>query len=137
MNDEDEPIFNFEAVKNTKKHNEVRNEVDELLNKKVKVEDRVRLAHEIKKKPPKPGFMKVDVKPAIYSIDLNTDAHWWFNHVCTVFPLLIDQGIRTHVDLRDSYKAEKRLPDFNYMFLFIVIIGAVAMVMITKLFGWW
>jgi len=95
-------------------------------------EDRIRIANEIKTNPPIPGYMKVDVSPAIYSIDLNTDAHWWFNHVCTVFPLLLDQGIRTHVDIKDSFKPDKRLPDFNFMWILILIIGIVAMLVVSK-----
>ena len=99
--------------------------------------DRVTFAHEIKKHPPEKDYMKVDVKPAIYSIDLNIDAHWWFSHVCTVFPLLLDQVKRTHIDIKDSFKPEKRLPDFNYMFIFVVVIGLAAVISITKVLGWW
>lgn len=98
---------------------------------------RVKFADDIKNNPPSPGYMKIDVKPAIYSIDLNTDAHWWFTHVCTVFPLLLDQVKRTHMDLKDSFKPERRLPDFNYMFIFIAIIGFVGVFALTKFFGWW
>jgi len=99
--------------------------------------DRVSFAHEIKKNPPTPGYMKVDVPPGIYSIDLNVDAHWWFSHVCTVFPLLLDQAKRTHVDIKDSFKPEKRLPDFNYAFIIVVIVGIIGLIAITKFFGWW
>ena len=101
------------------------------------MEDRVRIAHEIKENPPSPGFMETPVPPGIYSIDLNIDANWWFNHVCTVFPFLLDQGIRTHVDIKDSWKPEKRLPDFNYMFLVIAAVGMIGVVFLTKFFGWW
>lgn len=69
--------------------------------------------------------MQVDVKPAIYSIDLNTDANWWFTHPCTVFPWLMDQGIRTHMDIKDSFKPEKRLPDFNFMWILLLIAGII------------
>jgi len=135
MTKEDEPVFNFEPIKTDEK--DIHDEIDKVIKQKIKVEDRVRIAHEIKKNPPEPGYMKVDIPPGVYSIDLNTDAWWWFNHVCTVFPFLLDQGIRTHMDLKDSFKPEKRLPDFNYMFLAIAIIGIVGIVGITKMFGWW
>ena len=98
-------------------------------------EDRIRIANDIKTNPPKPGFMKVDVDPAIYSIDLNTVAHWWFNHVCTVFPLLLDQGIRTHVDIRDSFKPEKRRTDFNLLWVMIIVIGLAGLFLILSMFG--
>jgi len=98
---------------------------------------RIRFADRIRNNPPKPGFMKVDVEPGIYSIDLNTDADWWFNRSCTVFPLLLDQAKRTHIDIKDSFKPEKRLPDFNFAFLFILIVGVIGIVLGTKMFGLW
>ena len=132
MNDDD--VIDFKPVRK-----DVGSEVDKLVRKKrtprFSAEDRVRIAHEIKSNPPEPGYMNVDVAPAIYSIDLNTDAHWWFNHVCTVFPLLMDQGIRTHVDIRDSFKPEKRLPDFNYMWILILFIGVAGVLGGGKLIG--
>lgn len=132
--DDTKPVFNFEIPQ--KKVKDIHKNVDEVL-KKVEVEDRVRIAHEIKRNPPKPGYMQVGLEPKIYAIDLNIDAHWWFNHVCTVFPFLLDQGIRTHVDIKDSFKPEKRLPDFNYMFIFFAIIGLIGIGVATKIFGWW
>ena len=124
-------------------------EVDKLIKKKIEPKksgdislkpsmDRVRIAHEIRTNPPKEGFMKVNVEPGIYSIDLNIDAHWWFNHVCTVFPFLIDQAVRTHVDIRDSFKPEKRKLDFQYWWLLLIpilfIVGLLIMNMFFKIF---
>jgi len=123
----DDKVFDFSSIDK---------EIDKAL-EKTKVEDRVRIAHEIKDNPPRPGFMETKVPPGVYCIDLNIDANWWFNHVCTVFPFLLDQGIRTHVDIKDSWKPEKRLPDFPYMFLAIAIIGIIGLVVTTKFFGWW
>lgn len=102
--------------------------------KKYTLSDRIRFAHEIKQNPPKTDFMKTEVKPAIYSIDLNTDAHWWFNHTCTVFPLLLTQAKRTYFDLQDSFKKERRLPDFNYMFILIIIMGLGGVFLIANMF---
>ena len=125
---------------------------------------RIKFADNIRNDPPVPGFMKVefnktddgvdvvttsnsgnsvDDKPLVehtnglYAIDLNTAADWWFNRSCTVFPLLLDQAKRTHIDIKDSFKPEKRLPDFNYSFLFILIIGVIGIVLGTKMFGLW
>jgi hypothetical protein len=93
--------------------------------------DKIKLAHEIRANPPKPGFMKVEVPPAIYSIDLNTDAYWWFNRISTVFPLILNQGIRTYMDLKDSFKPEKRKIEFPYLFLILAIAGiAVAVILV-------
>lgn len=115
-------------------------DIDSKVDKAVKikldkpVESRIRFAHNIKKNPPKPGFMKVDVTPAIYSIDLNTDANWWFNHSCTVFPFLLDQGIRTHVDIKDSFKTEKRKLDFQYWWVIVLLITVPIVLLITNMF---
>ena len=98
-------------------------------------EERVKIANEIKTDPPNMGYMNVDVKPAVYSIDLNTDANWWFNHVCTVFPWLMDQGIRTHVDIRDSFKPEKRHADFNLVWLLLIPIGLAGLFFALSMFG--
>ena len=120
------------------KRKDIDDEVDNLVKQKKPVEikksseDRMRIANEIKSNPPQPGYMKVDIMPAVYSIDLNTDAHWWFNHVCTVFPLLLDQGIRTHVDIKDSFKPEKRLPDFNFLWIILLIAGIAVMFVVAK-----
>jgi len=122
-----------------------KDEVDRLLKKKIEEEkkekiisekqtmDRIKLADEIRTNPPKPGFMRVNVPPAIYSIDLNTDAHWWFHHVCTVFPFLIDQAVRTHVDIRDSFKPEKRKLDFEYWWLLFIPIGLIAAIFLLNM----
>lgn len=127
-------VIDFKPVKD-----DVEGEIDKSIKRKkpmkFAVEDRIRIAHEIKSNPPRPGFMKVDVPPAIYSIDLNTDAHWWFNHVCTVFPLLLDQGIRTHVDIKDSFKPKKRLPDFNFIWILILIVGLGMVFLMARMFG--
>lgn len=131
MNDE-EPI-KFDVEKN----------VDELLadlkkeeeEKKEPAASRIRFADNIRKNPPKPGYMKVEVPPAIYSIDLNTDAHWWFTRACTVFPLLLDQAKRTHIDLKDSFRAEKRRLDFQYWWIIFLAIGMIgALVLLNMIF---
>ena len=115
----------------------IENEVDKVLGKEKVMEkspeDRIRLAHEIKSNPPEPGYMKTDVIPAIYSIDLNTDANWWFTHPCTVFPWLMDQGIRTHMDIKDSFKPEKRFPDFNYIWVVILLAGLFGLFLIANM----
>lgn len=98
---------------------------------------RISFADRIRNNPPKPGYMKVDVEPKVYSIDLNIDADWWFTRSCTVFPLLLDQAKRTHIDLKDSFKPERRLPDFNYVFIVFLIVGVIGILVGTKMFGLW
>jgi hypothetical protein len=129
-----------------KSFDDIHKQIDKKLDKKQKksidedmvekeVDSRIRIAHEIKNHPPKPGYMKVDVSPAIYSIDLNTDAHWFFNHVCTVFPLLLDQAIRTHVDVRDSFKPQKRKLDFQYWWVILLPVGLILILYVLSTFG--
>lgn len=129
---EEEPI-RFDVEKN----------VDELLSglkkEQTKMKEptasRIQFADKIRKNPPKPGFMKVEVEPKIYSIDLNTDAHWWFTRACTVFPLLLDQVKRTHMDLRDSFKTERRKLDFQYWWVIFLVIGMIgALVLLNMIF---
>lgn len=148
MNDEID--FSKKKQEDKVKVSSVEFEVDKVLEAKKKEEKKtvqsvekdeefsqVQMAHLIKNNPPDKGYMETKVEPSIYCIDLNVDAHWWFNDVCTVFPLLLDQGKRTHIDLKDSFKEEKRLPDFNYMFIVVLFIGLIGIVAITKMFGWW
>lgn len=126
---EDEPIkFDIDR--------EVDKAIDEM---EKKLEERkepslskIQFAHDIKKNPPKPGYMEVKVKPAIYAMDLNTDAHWFFTKASTVFPLLLDQVKRTHIDLKDSFKSEKRKLDFNYLFIIILAAGLVGILLLAN-----
>lgn len=116
--------------------------LEKMKNKEKKIDrkktmGRIRFADKIRNNPPRPGYMEVSVKPGIYSIDLNTDADWWFNRSCTVFPLLLDQSKRVQADLKDAFKPERRLPDFNYAFLIILIAGVCGILLFTKLFGLW
>jgi hypothetical protein len=93
--------------------------------------DKIKIGHEIRTNPPNPGFMEVKVDPAIYSIDLNTDAYWWFNRISTVFPLILNQAIRTYVDIKDSFKPEKRKIEFPYLFLILAIVGIAAAIILV------
>lgn len=63
------------------------------------------------------------ITSGIFAIDLNLDAHWWFDRACTVFPMIIDQSVRTHVDVRDSFKPEKRKIEFPYLWVAVAIVG--------------
>lgn len=96
--------------------------------------DKIKIGHEIRTNPPNQGFMKVEVPPAIYSIDLNTDAYWWFNRISTVFPLILNQAIRTYVDIKDSFKPEKRKIEFPYLFLLLAIVGIAAAIILIFTF---
>lgn len=74
------------------------------------------------------GKTTIEFTNGIFAIDLNTDADWWFNRSCTVFPLLLDQGIRTHVDIKEGFRPEKRKVEFSYLWIAIVIIGLVMVI---------
>lgn len=164
--------FSFDA-KSKKDIDGIHSDIDNKLGKKpVKEEDivasldRVKFANDIRKHPPKDGFMKVDFWEAVktddkgkeekgiaikyekdgkekvkftkglFGIDLNTDADWWFNRACTVFPLILDQAVRTHVDIRDSFKPEKRRIDFPYLWIAAAVVGVIFIsVIFLILFG--
>lgn len=98
------------------------------------VDDKIKFGYNIRKNPPKPGYMKVEVQPSIYAIDLNTDAHWWFQRACTVIPLIVDQAVRTHVDIKDSFKPEKAKVEFPYLFLILAVGGILAAIILVMMF---
>ena len=120
---------------------DVEKNVDKLLDEMKKQEQekkeptasRIKFADNIRKNPPKPGYMKVEVEPKIYAIDLNTDAHWWFTRSSTVFPLLLDQVKRTHMDLKDSFRVEKRRLDFQYWWVIFLAAGMIGVLFIANL----
>jgi len=136
--DEDEEIEDLSFDKVTKNVDKILKDLESEEKKQhVTGMDRIRFAHDIRNNPPKPGYMEVTIPPGVYSLDLNTDAHWWFGTSCTVFSLLLDQTKRTHMDLKDSFKPEKRLPDFNLMWIVLVVVGLVGIFVGTKFMGLW
>jgi len=100
-----------------------------------KIRDKVRLVDEAKKHPPKPGVMKTEIPDGVYAIDLNALlAAQLSDCPATIIPMLIDHGVRTAVDIKETYKPEKRIMDFNYWWVIAVIIGSPVVLLIANMF---
>lgn len=66
---------------------------------------------------------KIAIYDGIFNIDLNVDAYWWFVRSCNVFPTILDQGIRTHLDIKKSHEPEKRKVEIPYFLIGAAILG--------------
>ena len=66
---------------------------------------------------------KIALYDGIFSIDLNVDAYWWFVRSCNVFPTILDQGIRTHLDIKKAHEPEKRKLEFPWALIGLVACG--------------
>jgi hypothetical protein len=75
---------------------------------------------------------KIAVYDGIFNIDLNTDAYFWFVRSCNVFPLILDQGIRTHLDIKKSYNIEKRKLEVPWALIGLGIAGFVFIILILN-----
>jgi len=96
--------------------------------------DKIKLLNEVKENPPEPGEMEVEIKEGIYAIDLNTLlAAQLSDCPATVIPMLIDHGVRTAVDIKDTYRAEKRKLAFEYWWVIFLIIGMGAGLMLLNM----
>jgi hypothetical protein len=123
---------NEEDISFKPKHQEdINSRVD---NELLRIRDRIKLVDDIKKNPPKPGVLNIDIPDGTYEIDLNTLlAAQITDCPATIIPMLIDHGVRTAVDIKETYKPEKRMLDFSYWWLIVLIIGLVAIVMIANM----
>lgn len=105
--------------------------VDERLEK---VRDRMKLLDDIKNKPPKPGVMTTIIPPGSYAVDLNTLLAAQISDCpATVIPMLIDHGVRTAVDIKDTYRTEKRHLDFQYWWVIFLVIGLLAVMWLANM----
>lgn len=68
---------------------------------------------------------KIAIYDGIFNIDLNTDAYFWFVRSCNVFPLILDQGIRTHLDVKRSHEPEKRRTEIPIYLIGLAITGVI------------
>jgi len=123
-----------------KKHEEIRKEadLDEKINKELlKIRDRIKIVDDIKTDPPPHGRMTTTLRNEVYAVDLNTLLNSQIvDCPATVIPMLIDHGVRTAVDIKETYKPEKRVLAFQYWWVIVLIIGGIGMIMLLNmLFG--
>lgn len=80
----------------------------------------------------KKKIKKIVVYDGIFNIDLNTDAYFWFTRSCNVFPLILDQGIRTHLDIKKAHEPEKRKLEIPWILIGLGITGFVFIILILN-----
>lgn len=66
---------------------------------------------------------KIALYDGLFNIDLNVDAYWWFVRSCNVFPTILDQGIRTHLDIKKAHEPEKRKHEIPWILIGLGITG--------------
>ena len=129
MGDEDK----YKITEETK---DVHSDIDQAL-RRIQKRDKIQLVNDVKVKPPTPGKMNVDLTPGKYAIDLSVLlAAQLSDCPATVIPMLIDHAVRTNIDIKEAYKPEKRILDFHFWWIIILVGGLVAMLfLIQSLFG--
>ena len=96
--------------------------------------DKIKIRTNIENNPPIPGEMKTEIPEGQYAIDLNTLlAAQIVDCPSTVIPMLIDHGVRTAVDIKETYKPEKRVLDFQYWWVIFMVIGLFALLWIANM----
>lgn len=126
---DDDKLPSFKPIETAE---DVGNKVDEALDK---IRDKVKLVDDVKRNPPKPDSMKVEIPSGLYAVDLATLLNAQLvDCPATVIPMLIDHGVRTAVDIKDSYKAEKRKLDFQYWWVLILVITIPIMILVANMF---
>jgi len=76
---------------------------------------------------------KVVVHKGIFSIDLNNDAYFWFVRACNIFPLILDQGIRTHLDIKRAHEPEKRRHEMPWALIGLVVAGVIFIFLVFRM----
>lgn len=109
--------------------------IDDKVDEKLKeIGDKIQLTNKAEKNPPEPGEMKVELKPGLYEVDLNTLLNAQLSDCpATVIPMLIDHGVRTAVDIKNVYRPEKRYLGFQYWWVIFLAIGFVCVLMLGNM----
>jgi len=101
----------------------IEEQIDEEL-KSLHNRDKIKLMNNVKEKPPEQGDMTVSFEEGVYQVDLRTLLNAQISDCpATVIPMLIDHGVRTAVDIKDTYKPEKRFVRFEYWWIIFLILG--------------
>ena len=106
-------------------HDEISSKLDDIKTKD-KI-DKIKLRNKIANEPPDKNVMSVNIEEGVYQIDLRAllDAQI-ADCPATVIPMLIDHGVRTAVDIKDTYKPEKRTLRFEYWWILVLMIIMIA-----------
>lgn len=115
---------------------DINTKVDETIQR---VRDKLKLQEDIKNKPPEKGEMTTVIPPGTYAIDLNALVNAQIvNCPGTVIPMLIDHGVRTAVDIKETYKPEKRIISFKWLWAVVLFLGVMVVTYFSgMIFGLW
>ena len=114
----------FEFIPSGKPSKSVGSEIDKHMDE---IRDKIKLADEVKQHPPEKDVMKEVIGEGVYAVDLNCLLMAQLSDCpATVIPMLIDHAVRTNIDIKEAYKAKKRLPSFNFVWLIILLFGLIA-----------
>lgn len=111
------------------KEDDINKRVDEKIRQSGKpkteqVRDKIQLTNKVKTNLSPTGALETQVPDGVYAVDCNALLRAQISDCpSTVIPMLIDHGIRTAVDIRNTYRPEKRLPSFNLIWLLLLIVG--------------
>jgi hypothetical protein len=71
------------------------------------------------------GVEHVEITDGLFNIDLRNDANWWFIRTPDVVPSMINQAVRTALDVKKCHEPEKRKIEFPYLLVIGLIVGAI------------
>lgn len=118
--------------------NDIHKRVDSEIDKIREDIETLSTIRQIEEKPPESGTMSVDIKPGVYAVDLRRYIKGQLADCPgTVIPVLVDHTVRTSLDLKNAFRTEKRVVDFQYWWVFFAVIGVIAIIAFTKMLGFW
>ena len=140
MADDKIPDDDYNPFKPVDKNHIEKGNVEDEIDRKLmdlRENDKIKLMNEVQKSPPEPKDMEVELPDDVYRIDLRTLLNAQLSDCpSTVIPMLIDHAVRTAVDIKDTYRPERRLPQFEYMWVIFLIIGLGAgFIILNWMFG--
>lgn len=139
MDDNDIPVF---RPIDTKKEKEISPIDSPSIESKIdaellKVRDKIKLQDDVRNNPPEKGEMSVEIPDGTYVVDLNALLKAQLSDCpAQIIPMLIDHGVRVAVDIKETYRPEKRVIPFQYWWVFVLVLGLVGIVFLAlSMFG--
>jgi hypothetical protein len=110
-------------IKKETDENKIHDDIDDAL-RNIMNKDKIQLVNEVIVHPPLNDYMKEEVPPGVYALDLRTALNAQLSdRPASVNPMIVDHACRAAVNRRDAYKSEKRKLPFQYWWLLLLLIG--------------
>ena len=78
----------------------------------------------------------VEITDGLFAIDFRNDCNFWFNRSPVTVPSMINQAVRTHLDVKKCYEMEKRKVEIPVWLIAALIGGTIIIIlMLWSLFG--